>query len=99
MERIDFLWLGTGPLVFGGFRIDSGMIRVDSNPLAKPCKTFERTLNRFQGMNLNPYLDAKLNAYTRFSFVPSSIQAQPLDILDLCCLFQPPIHQHPPPTI
>ncbi|MED6171157.1 hypothetical protein PIB30_038141 [Stylosanthes scabra] len=47
-------------------------------------------------MNLNPYLDAKLNAYTRFSFTPSSIQAQPLDILDLRCLFQPPIHQHPP---
>ncbi|MED6185916.1 hypothetical protein PIB30_061725, partial [Stylosanthes scabra] len=49
MERIDSLWLGTGPLVSGGFRIDSGMIRVDSNPLTKPCKTFERTLNRFQG--------------------------------------------------
>ncbi|MED6163630.1 hypothetical protein PIB30_081817 [Stylosanthes scabra] len=26
-------------------------------------------------MNLNSYLDAKLNAYTRFSFAPSSIQA------------------------
>ncbi|MED6164933.1 hypothetical protein PIB30_094903 [Stylosanthes scabra] len=26
-------------------------------------------------MNLNPYLDTKLNAHTRFLFAPSSIQA------------------------
>ncbi|MED6106746.1 hypothetical protein PIB30_007407 [Stylosanthes scabra] len=31
MERIDSLWLGTGPMVSGGFRIDSGVLRVDSN--------------------------------------------------------------------
>ncbi|MED6151272.1 hypothetical protein PIB30_080952, partial [Stylosanthes scabra] len=50
-----------------------------------PCDN----LNRFSGstslgahtrlpiavMNLNPYLDAKLNAHTRFLFAPSSIQA------------------------
>ncbi|MED6224334.1 hypothetical protein PIB30_082983 [Stylosanthes scabra] len=48
MERIDSLWLGAGPLVSGEFRIDSGMVRIDSNALTKLCKTFERTLSRFQ---------------------------------------------------
>ncbi|MED6183628.1 hypothetical protein PIB30_039468 [Stylosanthes scabra] len=75
MERIDSLWLGTGPLVSGGFRIDSEMIRVDSNPLTKSYKTFERTLNRFQGLVRQP---------TKYRFYRTWVTVKPVDSAKSC---------------